>query len=489
MRRWIWLLGLLVFVIVGTLWWSSRNAIRLEPLDGQRFAQMSETEQVEWLIEQILARSERTDPMENIPIITVCLPFLRSIPFQPISPRHIEAIGIACVEYDLPHWLNFARRYMHQETDREHLMVYQAILQARKGDWQAAERTVQKIRTDTIRVLGWAHLGRLYAEAGRSDAAQRSFDHARAIFLRPADPMHSLYLLNTLTLIISHSSVSERSETAAEFVRGLPDEWRASAVWRVSEYYRQRGDVGRLRAFIALVPESSRREVEMYLVRTLIEQGQVEHGLRLLARLGECRDVELAQIARALHKRGRTQDAQTFADALRTRLLQDGFLQGQLNRRAPDTLRLSTPYGEVRVILRFDYGTTHLLVQAYTEWGQPEAAEQLIAAVPIGRFRVLQRTNMAHAYHKIGQQAQARQHLERARTEGQGGARRIALKHRTPVGTSIEIGCAAAFCGEPALALEVADTIPLSEQRDILGCMLRAYARRNAFWETLMGFP
>jgi hypothetical protein len=39
------------------------------------------------------------------------------------------------------------------------------------------------------------------------------------------------------------------------------------------------------------------------------------------------------------------------------------------------------------------------------------------------------------------------------------------------------------------LALEVADTIPLSEQRDILGCMLRAYARRNAFWEALMGFP
>ena len=487
MRRWMWLLGLLVVGIAGTVWWSSRNAVRLEPLDAQRFAQMSETEQVEWLIEQVLARSKRTGMLTDI---ANNLPFARPTEWQPLLPRHIEAIGMACVEYDLPHWLNFARRYMHQETDREHLMVYQAILQARKGDWQAAERTVQKIRTDTIRVLGWAHLGRLYAEAGRSDAAQRSFDHARAIFLRPADPMHSLYLLNTLTLIISHSSVSERSETAAEFVRGLPDEWRASAVWRVSEYYRQRGDVGRLRAFIALVPESSRREVEMYLVRTLIEQGQVEHGLRLLARLGECRDVELAQIARALHKRGRTQDAQTFADALRTRLLQDGFLQGQLNRRAPDTLRLSTPYGEVRVILRFDYSTTHLLVQAYTEWGHPEAAEQLIAAVPIGRFRVLQRTNMAHAYHKIDQQAQARQHLERARTEGQGGARRIALKHRTPVGTSIEIGCASAFCGEPALALEVADTIPLSEQRDILSCILCDYTyRRNPFWEALMGFP
>jgi len=39
------------------MWWTSRNAIRREPLDAQRFAQMRETEQVERLIEQILARS------------------------------------------------------------------------------------------------------------------------------------------------------------------------------------------------------------------------------------------------------------------------------------------------------------------------------------------------------------------------------------------------------------------------------------------------
>jgi hypothetical protein len=47
--------------IAGTAWWSSRNAIRLEPLDAQRFAQMSETEQVEWFIGQTLARCRRTD--------------------------------------------------------------------------------------------------------------------------------------------------------------------------------------------------------------------------------------------------------------------------------------------------------------------------------------------------------------------------------------------------------------------------------------------
>jgi hypothetical protein len=43
-RRFVWLLGLLAIAVVGTVWWTARNAIRLEPLDAQRFAQMSETE-------------------------------------------------------------------------------------------------------------------------------------------------------------------------------------------------------------------------------------------------------------------------------------------------------------------------------------------------------------------------------------------------------------------------------------------------------------
>ena len=72
MRRWSWLLGLLVIGGLGTVWWTTRNAIRMEPLDAQRFTQMSETEQVEWLIEQILARSKRTDTLtmilEKIPL-------------------------------------------------------------------------------------------------------------------------------------------------------------------------------------------------------------------------------------------------------------------------------------------------------------------------------------------------------------------------------------------------------------------------------------
>jgi hypothetical protein len=88
MRRWIWLLGLLVVGIAGTVWWSSRNAVRLEPLDAQRFAQMNETEQVEWLIEQVLARSKRTGMLTDI---ANNLPFVRPTEWQPLLPRHIRS--------------------------------------------------------------------------------------------------------------------------------------------------------------------------------------------------------------------------------------------------------------------------------------------------------------------------------------------------------------------------------------------------------------
>jgi tetratricopeptide (TPR) repeat protein len=487
MRRWIWLLGLLVVGIAGTVWWSSRNAVRLEPLDAQRFAQMSETEQVEWLIEQVLARSKRTD---TITTLLEKLPFVRQSAVRPIAYWEIEAIGTACVEYDLPHWLSRSHRYAETESYREHLRVYQAILQARKGDWQAAEQTVQKIRTDAIRAFGWAHLGRLRAEAGQLDAAQQSFDQATAPLTRPSEPVYHFYQATALALMARYSSLPDRPEAVAPFIGSLPEDLRRVAFWEMSNAYRRRGDAEPIRELIRIAPPSERRAMQAQLVRTLIEQGQVEAGLKELARVGKWEDYQIVRIARALHRQGRTQDARTFADALRARLLQDGFrartTQPTRPRNASPVHPLRQGTSDTQIGLQYDLSAGAGIYRM----GQPDAAEQLIAIVPTDHYRVLLRTNMAYAHHKIGQQAQARQHLERARTEGQKVARRIALKHLTPVGTSIEIGCASAFCGEPALALEVADTIPLSEQRDILLCILRDHTyRRNAFWKELLTIP
>jgi hypothetical protein len=235
--------------------------------------------------------------------------------------------------------------------------------------------------------------------------------------------------------------------------------------------------------------------MQAQLVRTLIEQGQVEAGLKELARVGKWEDYQIVRIARALHRQGRTQDARTFADALRTRLLQHAAAKGRLPARISDSIRVSTPYGEVEVVFKSSYNTIFLLTRAYTEWGLPDRAERLIAAMtPESSLR--QRLNLAYAHYTIGQQAQARQHLERtiASTQQAAGsgawqaANRTQLMH--PLGLSMEVGCAAAFCGEPALALEVADTIPLSEQRNILSCILCDYTyRRNPFWKELLDIP
>ncbi|MCL6534617.1 MAG: hypothetical protein K6U77_00955 [Armatimonadetes bacterium] len=377
--------------------------MRLEPLDAQRFAQMSETEQVEWLIEQVLARSKRTD---------------------------------------------------------------------------------------TIKAFARAHLGRLYAEAGQSDAAQQSFDQATALLTRPSEPVYRFYQATALALMARYSSLPDRPEAVAQFVGNLPEDLlRRVAFWEISNAYRRRGDAEPIRELIRIAPLSERRAMQEQLVRTLIEQGQVEAGLKELARVGKWEDYRIVRIARALHRQGRTQDARTFTDALRARLLQHAAAKGHLPVRISDSIRVSTPYGEVEVVFKSSYNTIFLLTRAYTEWGLPERAERLIAAMtPENSLR--QRLNLAYAHYTIGQQAQARQHLERARTEGQGVARRIALKHLTPVGTTIEIGCAAAFCGEPALALGVADTIPLSEQRNILSCILCDYTyRRNPFWKELLTIP
>jgi tetratricopeptide (TPR) repeat protein len=492
MRRWIWLLGLLVVGIAGTVWWSSRNAVRLEPLDAQRFAQMSETEQVEWLIEQVLARSKRTD---TITTLLEKLPFVRQSAVRPIAYWEIEAIGTACVEYDLPHWLSRSHRYAETESYREHLRVYQAILQARKGDWRAAEQTVQQIRTDPIKAFARAHLGRLYAEAGRSDAAQQSFDQATALLTRPSEPVYHFYQATALALVARYSSLPDRPEAVAPFIGSLPEDLRRVAFWEMSNAYRRRGDAEPIRELIRIAPPSERRAMQAQLVRTLIEQGQVEAGLKELARVGKWEDYQIVRIARALHRQGRTQDARTFADALRTPLLQHATAKGRLPVRISDSIRVSTPYGEVEVVFKSSYNTIFLLTRAYTEWGLPDQAERLIAAMtPESSLR--QRLNLAYAHYTIGQQAQARQHLERTIASTQQAAssgawqaaNRTQLMH--PLGLSMEVGCAAAFCGEPALALEVADTIPLSEQRSILLCILRDHTyRRNAFWKELLTIP
>jgi tetratricopeptide (TPR) repeat protein len=416
MRRWIWLLGLFAIAVLGAVWWTSRNAIRTEPLDAQRFAQMRETEQVEWLIEQILARSKRTDTlakiMENIP-------FIQSSHFtRPLLQKDIDIIGTACVEYDLPHWLGRCERYIESESDRERLRVYQAILQARRGNWRTAEQVVQRIPTPSARALALAHLGHLQMEAGQSNAARRTFEQAYSLLSQPIDMNRAFEVFDALNLLVRFSHFSKDPKGVARILQGFPANFHDVSMRCIAEVYRQRGDTERLNQLIAAAPPASRRIVRAKLVHALIEQGRVDEGLKMLVQMGYCPAELIVPIIHSLHQQGRKNEAQRLAGGLYKALEYD-FSKSTPSMTLSSSAWLETSYGWV--VVPADIEAQRLLLMQlaslYIEWGQEARAEQLVEASPYLKgveHALIIHYNLALAYHEVGKRAQAYKHLEQA---------------------------------------------------------------------------
>jgi len=496
MRRWIWLLGLLVVGIAGTVWWGSRNAVRLEPLDAQRFAQMNETEQVEWLIEQILARCRRTDTLSQI---LEGVPFLKRAPLtQPLIPSYLEAIGMACVEYDLPLGLNRCERYVESDKTRELLAVYRAILQARKGNWQAAEQTVRRIRTDALKALALAHLGRLKAEAGQAEAARRDFEQAHTLLSQPVESHAQLEASAAYSILVQHSYVGETPEAVVQMVQFFPHYLHTVLLQLPADVYRQRGDIKRLRQLLDVCPANARSVVEPRLAQALIEQGRVDEGLQQLARMGACDAKQLIAIVRALDQQGRKDDAMRMADQMYA------WLQSVFARSSPQAIltlgaSIQTPYGEVYTDVdrtRQDSASFHheqprvlvLLTSLYIKWGQAARAEQLVNSSPyvqMENYALLVYANLARACHKLGKHAHARRYLEQALKEAQKAAR--SSNDLSSENRLIRVACDYAFFGDYTRALEIAQTMRPDNQLEVLSFILLEKVRtRNPFWRELV---
>lgn len=479
MRRWIWLLGLLVVGIAGTVWWSSRNAVRLEPLDAQRFAQMSETEQVEWLIEQILARSKRTDTlakiMENIP-------FTQSSHFtRPLLPKDVDIIGMACVEYDLPHWLNRCERYMESESARERLRMYQAILQARRGNWCTAEQVARRISTPSACALALAHLGRLQMEAGQLNAARRTFEQAYSLLSQPTNSNRAFEVSDALNLLVRFSHFSEDPKGVARILQSFPANFRDVSMRRIAEVYRQHGDTERLNQLIAAAPPASRRIVRAKLTHALIEQGRVDEGLKMLVQMRYCPAELIVPIVHALHQQGRKNEAQKLASDLYKALEYD-FSRSTPSMMQSSDAWLETSYGWV--IVPADIEAQRLLLMQlahlYIGWGQEARAEQLVGVSPYLKrveHALLIHYNLALDYHEVGKRAQAYKHLEQA----------LAAIRENP---NWQLGRAVASAGpanihatpaDHARALKVSETIRSSVRgwnwTVLLSASIEAYAR------------
>ena len=476
MRRWSWLLGLLVIGGLGTVWWTSRNAIRMEPLDAQRFTQMSETEQVEWLIEQILARSKRTDTLAKL---LERLSLGRKYYPPTITEYELTLIGAAGVEYELSHWLKHCERYVHDGIyDRDFLKVYQALLKARKGDWQAAEQAVLDIQELVVRALALAHLGRLRAESGQIERARRDFERAQELLsLITRFGTSDWRTKDTARLIVFHYPTQARSELVENFAAQVNT---AAELAVVADAYRQLGDIARLRKLTKHADKAVRSEARAALVRALIEQGQVKEGLAECARIGVWSSADSIQIAQALWKGGQRDYALSFANAVSARLLERRFPSGRLPAHHFGTVQIATPYGQVKVSIDAPDQDLDALTRAYAEWGLVDQAERLLKALPEDS-RPFQRADLACILHVTGHYERARQQMETAlqeieRQTASGSFKRyLGLK---------QIAHAYARLGDDRRALELARSIPdAALQKEVLIGMLRSRVeRRNRFW-------
>jgi len=476
MRRWSWLLGLLVIGGLGTVWWTSRNAIRMEPLDAQRFTQMSETEQVEWLIEQILARSKRTDTLAKL---LERLSLGRKYYPPTITEYELTLIGAAGVEYELSHWLKHCERYAHDGIyDRDFLKVYQALLKAHQGDWQAAEQAVLDIQELVVRALALAHLGRLRAESGQIERARRDFEQAQELLFKITRFGTSGWRTkDTARLIVFHYPTQARSEFVENFAAHVNT---AAELAVVADAYRQLGDTARLRKLTKHANKAVRSEARAALVRALIEQGQVKEGLAECARIGVWSSADSIQIAQALWEGGQRDYALSFVNAVSERLLERRFPSGRLNGNSFGIVQIATPYGQVKVRINAPSRSLDALTRAYAEWGLVDQAERLLEALPADS-RLFQRVDLACILHVTGHSERARQQLETAlqeieRQTASGSFKRyLGLK---------KIAHAYARLGDDRRAFELAQSIPdAALQKEVLIGMLRSRVeRRNWFW-------
>jgi tetratricopeptide (TPR) repeat protein len=476
MRRWSWLLGLLVIGGLGTVWWTSRNAIRMEPLDAQRFTQMSETEQVEWLIEQILARSKRTDTLAKL---LERLSLGRKYYPPTITEYELTLIGAAGVEYELSHWLKHCERYVHDGIyDRDFPKVYQALLKARKGDWQAAEQAVLDIQELVVRALALAHLGRLRAESGQIERARRDFERAQELLFKITRFGTSGWRTkDTARLIVFHYPTQARSEFVENFAAQVNTDAELAVV---ADAYRQLGDTARLRKLTKHANKAVRSEARAALVRALIEQGQVKEGLAECARMGVWSSADSIQIAQALWKGGQRDYALSFVNAVSERLLERRFPPGRLNGNSFGIVQIATPYGQVKVRINAPSRSLDALTRAYAEWGLVDQAERLLEALPADS-RPFQRADLACILHVTGHSERARQQLETALQE---------IERQTASGSFKrypglkKIAHAYARLGDDRRAFELAQSIPdAALQKEVLIGMLRSRVeRRNWFW-------
>ncbi|OYT74250.1 MAG: hypothetical protein CFK49_09330 [Armatimonadetes bacterium JP3_11] len=164
MRRWIrWILvlgagaGLLV---LGMLW---RKEPRLEPIEPSKLIQLSESERVEWLVAQILARSR--SGVLKWKLLSL-MGFDSERGGYTLDAYEMNTLAEACRRYRLDHWMRRLPAYALTSAAEWSLRKNQALWRLEHGDLRTAEMIVQHIPQGREHVIALAHLAVAYAQRG-----------------------------------------------------------------------------------------------------------------------------------------------------------------------------------------------------------------------------------------------------------------------------------------------------------------------------------
>lgn len=165
-----WGLGIatLIVVLAGLLWWA--QGMHSTPLEPNALATMSETEQVAWLIERILERSERPDAIRET--LYSWLPRLRMR--MSLSSHDLAVLAQACAEYDLQEPLQRLRRWARTTEEKDSWYRAEAQILAKRREWQRALEVARRIREQAERVGAYCVLATEQARAGQREAARRT---------------------------------------------------------------------------------------------------------------------------------------------------------------------------------------------------------------------------------------------------------------------------------------------------------------------------
>lgn len=432
---------ILILLIALGIWWTERNAIRIEPYDARRFARMSEAQQVEWLIKQLLARTERTRSSRWKEVLDRWLgrtpPKRNLLDYQKsLNFTEIKTIGTLSLQYELPHLLPHLNAYADSEYAFDLIQACESMHDARRRDWRNARRRIDRIHTPAVRAYALAALAKHQHDAGLTQQAQQSQQEAIQ-WLEQSKPHDALGYEDALRTLLQLDAVRREPQTVAKLTAHV-DPLHEYLAQIVADAYRQRGELNLLRAYMQALPPKLRQDVKPALAVALIEAGQIEAGVRQLRGL-TIAPTELLAVADALHKQHRPWMADVY------QLIVQGSIEGnwQLRTQArqrqhagadPIVERTTTstymlvPIGtELDFELSFQYNlvqTYLMLLRTYVEVNQIDRIESLLSTLQSHArvspddwtflLMIHTRLHLAAAYYQAGRKSEAQRQVENA---------------------------------------------------------------------------